>query len=74
MNISPAVYRLVMLKHALRLEEKGLKHSGGAIRPRIAKEFGLSPREPRERFIEALQAKLDQLTHEAHTGGKEPNA
>jgi hypothetical protein len=68
-TLSPGVYRLVMLKHALRLEQRtGLRHSGGSIRARIAAEFGLKPRDSRELFIDAIQRKLDQIAHEAHKG------
>lgn len=39
-----AVYRLLALRSALRLEIHGLKHSSGSIAERIRKEFGLKSR------------------------------
>ena len=50
-------YRLCVLKQHLKLEQKGLKHSGGAIRPRIAAELGLKPRDSHDKFI----AKLEEM-------------
>lgn len=40
---------------ALKLEAKGLRHSGGAIRPRIAERVGLKPSAKRELFIAAIE-------------------
>lgn len=56
-----AYFRLSSLKGRIKLESVGLKHSGGATRPKIAKEFGLSPRAPHAEFIKAIQAKMDEL-------------
>ena len=55
------LYRYRMLQHALRLEVLGMRSSGGAIRPRIAKELGLKPRDPRRLFIDTLDAKIKEL-------------
>jgi len=56
-----ARYRLCALRSALKLEQKGLKHSGGAIRPRIAAELGLKPRDSHDKFI----AKLEEMINDA---------
>lgn len=54
-------FRLSSLKLQLKMEAKGLKSSGGAIRPRVAKEFGLKPRDSHEKYIEVIQAKMDEI-------------
>lgn len=54
-------FRLLSLRAQLKLESNGMKSSGGAIRPRIAVEFGLSPRAKREDYIEAINKKLQEL-------------
>lgn len=59
------LFRLASLKGQLKLESKGLKSSGGAIRPRIAAEFGLSPRASHEKYIEVIQARIDQINADA---------
>ena len=38
---NPAAYRLLALKHALRLEVLGLRHSRGSAYATIKREFGL---------------------------------
>jgi hypothetical protein len=53
-------FRLTSLKGQLKLESKGMKRSGGAIRPRVAAEFGLKPRDSYDKFIAAVQAKIDE--------------
>lgn len=55
------LFRLLSLKYQLKLERLGLKSSGGAIRPRIAKEFGLSPRAPHSEYIAKIEEKLNAL-------------
>ena len=52
------LFRLLSLKYQLKLESVGLKSSGGAIRPRIAKEFGLSPRAPHSAYIEKIEQEI----------------
>lgn len=54
-------FRLASLRMQLRLEARGMKSSGGAIRPRIAAEFGLKPRSDYSKFIEAIEAKMAEL-------------
>ena len=50
-----AAFRLLSLRYQLRLEAGGIKSSGGAIRPRIAKEFGLKPRDSHDKYIIAIR-------------------
>lgn len=52
--------RLLSLRGMLRLEKVGMKTRGGALRPRIAQEFGLSPRATHDAFIRAINTILDQ--------------
>lgn len=54
-------FRLASLKYQLRLEAKGLRSSGGAIRPRIAAVYGLKPRAPHAAYIAAIEAQLEAL-------------
>ena len=55
------LFRLLSLKYQLKLESVGLKSSGGAIRPRIAKEFGLSPRAPHSAYIDKIRDKIEEI-------------
>ena len=52
--------RLASLKGMVTLESKGMKTRGGAIRPRIAAELGLKPRDSFDKFIETIQAKMNE--------------
>jgi len=52
--------RLCSIKSQLRLESIGLKSSGGALRPRLAKEFGLSRFMVYELWINHFQQLIDQ--------------
>lgn len=59
-------FRFASLKAQLRLEWKtGMKSSGGALRPRLTKEFGLKKNAPYEDFIKYCQDRLDEY-HAAH--------
>ena len=58
--------RLLALRGMLRLEKVGLKGSAGAIRPRIAGEFGLSPRAPHDTYINMINARLEQQMNNKH--------
>jgi hypothetical protein len=53
-----AAYRLLSLRGMLRLEKVGLKSRGGAVRPRIADELGLKPRDSYELYISTIENKL----------------
>ena len=55
------LFALASQKMQLKLESMGMKSSGGALRPRIAAQHGLKPRDSREKFIEVIQAKMDAL-------------
>lgn len=55
------VFRLVSVKHQLKMEKVGMKSSGGPLRPRLAKEFGLKPRDPHDKYI----AKVEELIEQA---------
>lgn len=48
-------------KAQLRMESKGLKSSGGAVRPRLAAACGLKPRDSHDKFIAVCQAKMNEL-------------
>ncbi len=56
-----AYFQLASLKGQLKLESKGLKSSGGAIRPRWAKELGLKARDSHDVFIAAVQKRMDAI-------------
>ena len=53
--------RLASLRGMLRLEQVGMKSRAGALRPRIAEEFKLKPRDTFQTFIDAVQAKMNEL-------------
>lgn len=54
-------FRLASLKQQLKLEGHGMKSRGGAIRPRIAAEFGLSPRASRESYLDIIEKRMEAL-------------
>jgi hypothetical protein len=53
--------RLASLRGMLRMEKVGMKSRGGALRPKIAAEFGLSARASYDDFINAVQKKMEEL-------------
>lgn len=53
--------RLASLKGMVNLESKGLKSRAGPIRPKIAAEFGLKPRDSYDKFIAAIVAKMETI-------------
>lgn len=55
------VFALLSQKMQLKLESKGLKSSGGALRPRLAASLGLKPRDSYETFIARIEEKLAEL-------------
>lgn len=55
------LFRLASLKSQLKLEQVGMKSSGGALRPRLAGEFGLNKRAPYADYIKAVQVRMDNL-------------
>lgn len=52
---------LAILRGRLRLESVGMKSRNGPVRPRIAAEFGLKPRDSFTTYINAVQAKMNEL-------------
>lgn len=52
--------RMAALKGALKLESLGMKTRGGALRPRLAKEFGLPARADYSSYIAVCLAKMDE--------------
>lgn len=54
------LFRLTSIKGQLELEERGLRSSGGPLRPRLAKEFGLPPRAARAKYIAAVDQKIEE--------------
>lgn len=57
-------FRWASVKYQLKLEKHGMKSSGGALRPRLAAELGLKPRDSHDLYITEVQAKLDMLRGE----------
>jgi hypothetical protein len=56
-----AYYRLAVIKGRLKLEANGLRGRGGAMRPRMAAEFGLKPRDTFEAFIAVAERRMAAL-------------
>ncbi len=63
------VFRFLSVRGTLKLEKMGLKHSGGPLRPRLAKEFGLKPRDSHDMYI----AKCQELIDAAHAADVKEN-
>jgi hypothetical protein len=61
-------FRFASLKHQLKLEGRGLRSSGGALRPRLAAEFGLGPRDDRHFYIDYCQARMDEIKAKLNPG------
>jgi hypothetical protein len=57
-------FRLASLIAQLKLEKVGMTSRGGALRPRICKEFGLSRVAKHDVYIEVIKQKKDELTQE----------
>jgi hypothetical protein len=55
------VFRLLSIRAMLRLEAAGIKTRGGALRPRLCKEFGLPARAPYAVFTAVINTKLAEL-------------
>jgi len=53
-------FRFASIKMQLKMEKVGLKSSGGALRPRLAKEFGLKARDSYDLYIAYCQTKMDE--------------
>lgn len=70
MNIEPVVldtpegisfFRFASLKQQFKLEKLGLRHSRGALRPRLAAEFGLKARDSHDKYIAYCEAQMQAL-------------
>jgi hypothetical protein len=57
-------FRLASVKGMLKLESKGLKGRGGALRPRLA-EFGLKPRDGYVKYITYIEKELEKVRQHA---------
>lgn len=60
-------FQLAQLKQQLKLESKGLTHSGmkgRKLRPLLAKEFGLKPRANYDLYIAEVQSRMDAMLKE----------
>lgn len=55
------IYQLKVIKSALKLEQKGLRHSSGALRPKWASRLDLRPRSSYEEFHAAIDKKIAEL-------------
>jgi hypothetical protein len=53
--------RLASLKGMLKLEHLGMTSRGGALRPRLAAEFGLKPRDSHAKFIAYCEKKMAEF-------------
>jgi hypothetical protein len=61
-------FMLAQLKAALKLERAGLTHSsmkGKKLRPMYAEFLGLKPRDDYDKFITAVQIKMDAMLEQA---------
>lgn len=56
-----AYVRLASLKAQLKMEKVGMKTRGGALRPRLAAEFGLKPRDTHQKFIDTIQDRMNVM-------------
>lgn len=52
--------RFASLKGALKMEAKGLKTRGGPLRPKLAAEFGLKPRDDHQKYIDYCLKKMTE--------------
>ncbi len=55
-----AYARFASLKGALKLESVGMKTRGGSLRPKLAKEFGLKPRDSFDKYIAHCIGKMEE--------------
>lgn len=54
-------FRFASLKGQLKLEQAGFKTRGGALWPRLCKEFGLKRNAPYEDYIKYFQDQLGRI-------------
>ena len=63
-NTKIEYFRWASIKQMVKLDKLGLKHSGGALRPRLAPQLKLKPRDSHEAYLEAIEARLVALRNE----------
>lgn len=56
--------RWITIKHAIRLEIIGLRHSRGSVSAMAARHLGLPPRTRKATVLAAVVAKIEQLEQE----------
>jgi hypothetical protein len=66
--VATQLFRWTSIKHQLKLEAAGLRSSGGAIRPRIAAELGLKPRDAYVKYQVAIELKIVSLKSQLESG------
>lgn len=66
-----AYYRLAVIKGRLKLEANGLRGRGRAMRPRMAAEFGLNPRDTFAAFITVAEGRMAALLEKARSQAME---
>lgn len=54
------MFRFASVRSQLKMEMMGMKSSGGALRPRLAKEFGLAPRAPYAKYIAYCEEMMEK--------------
>ena len=62
--------RLCSLKGMLKLERVGMKSRGGALRPKIAAELGLKPRDSYDTFITACEKRIEESLESLRAGAE----
>jgi hypothetical protein len=64
--------RFSVLKGKLKLESKGLKTHGPALRGQLAQEFGLKPRDSYDKYIQYCVDKMNESYVQKHGRLAEP--
>lgn len=62
-------FHLIAAKHAIRLEELGMKHRKGSARKHWAILLGLPERAPHAEVVDAIQARIDAIRTAREEGG-----
>lgn len=53
------VAQMMVVRAAIKLEAKGMRHSGGSVRARWAARLGLKPRDSHDKYIAELTRRID---------------
>lgn len=61
-----------IMKGALKMEKAGLKSRGGALRPRLAAQFGLKKTAPHDDFIAYCESQMVILLAKKQAGNVAP--